>query len=249
MDIVMFCPRCGTRREPQMGFCTRCGTNLGELEEAIRRGTAAGAGIRLVRGAGGEQAAKRSRPARSPDQVTQGFPRVRRPQAEARETSPTGSSVWHPDAAGTERVGPVQHGGARAPWIRKAGPSAMAFGFRPFATLGAAMAVVSAFLPWMRSGSNRSAFDFPVRFLVTGEIGQRMVSVGAILAGLAGLALLLSVVHRLALLRRFVGLMVLAVPVLFAIVGLAPADLSQLFHELGLGAYVAAVGGLLLAFG
>jgi hypothetical protein len=125
----------------------------------------------------------------------------------------------------------------------------MAFGFRPFATLGAAMAVVSAFLPWMRSGSNRSAFDFPVRFLVTGEIGQRMVSVGAILAGLAGLALLLSVVHRLALLRRFVGLMVLAVPVLFAIVGLAPADLSQLFHELGLGAYVAAVGGLLLAFG
>ena len=51
-----FCPRCGTRREPQMGYCTRCGANLAELEEAIRRGIAEGSGVHLVSRGQGERA-------------------------------------------------------------------------------------------------------------------------------------------------------------------------------------------------
>src|SRR5204862_130915 len=55
----------------------------------------------------------------SPEQAaTQAFPRVRRPQAEARDEDATGSSVWHPDAAGTARLGPVQRGGRPAAGLR-----------------------------------------------------------------------------------------------------------------------------------
>ena len=254
-----------------MGFCTRCGANLVEFEEAVHRGRAAGAGVHLIQPPTRDQdqmapsattaesgrllpdsAAVEPAPAEasSPEQAaTQAFPRVRRPQAEARGEDATGSSVWHPDAAGTARLGPVQHGGGRAPWIRKAGRDGPALWFRPLALLGGALGVGAAFLPWIRSDFDLTAFHFPVRFLVTGELGQRMLSVGVVLAGLAGLGFLMSLLRRIALLRRFVGVLVLAVPLLFATLGLAPKDFSQLLHVLGAGAYTAVAGGLLLVFG
>jgi hypothetical protein len=256
-----------------MGFCTRCGANLAELEDAIHRGTAEGAGVHLVRrteeshvaslAGAGESASAAAAPAsdasalaasnagtaRAPDEaVTEAFPRVKRPQAEAREEGATGSSLWHPNAAGRERLGPVQYGGARAPWIRRVGPSA-ALWFRPFALAGGVLALGAAWLPWIQWDFHFTAFRFPVRFLINGGLGGRSVMVGLVLAVLAGLGVVLSLGRRLSLVRRFVGVLVLAIPALFATAGLAPRDLSQLVHDLGMGAYTAAVGGLLLLFG
>src|SRR5436190_9719962 len=191
MDVVMFCPRCGTRREPQMGYCTRCGANLAELEEAIRRGIAEGSGVHLVsRGQGERAVASTAPPTTSTEHaVTQAFPRVSRPQAEAREERPAGSSLWHPEADATERLGPVQYGGARAPWIRRAGATEGGLWLRPLALLGGVMAVVAAFLPWIQWDFHFTAFRFPVQFLVTGELARRTVSVGLPLVVLGGVAL------------------------------------------------------------
>jgi hypothetical protein len=105
------------------------------------------------------------------------------------------------------------------------------------------------FLPWIQWDFRFTAFRFPVPFLFNGRLGGRTVTVGVVLAVLAGLGLLLSGVRRLSLVRRLVGVFVLAIPALFATAGLAPRDLSQLVHDLGMGAYMAAVGGLLLLFG
>ena len=157
--------------------------------------------------------------------------------------------MWRPDAARTERIGPVQHGGAQAPWIRPAGPSEPTLWVRPLALLGGAVGVGAAFLPWIRWNFDETAFHFPVRFLATGELNVRMVSVGVVIAALAGLGLLLSPIRPVAALRRFIGFLVLTVPVLFATLGLQPRDVSQLFHELGMGPYVAALAALLLLFG
>ena len=258
-----------------MGFCTQCGANLGEIEAALRhalpygmgRGSAPGplrderdqmapflaSGERPAAGGPRREGAEgRPVPPADPTQkdrdATQTFPRVTRPQADARE-EPHGSSVWHPDAARTERIGPVQHGGAQAPWIRPAGPSERRFGARPLAVLGGAVALAGSFLPWIRWDFGRTAFHFPLRFLVTGELTGRMPSVGLVLAILAGVGLVLSLVTAAAGPRRLIGFLVLAVPVLFATLGLQPSDLSHLFRVLGIGAYAAALGGLLLLFG
>jgi len=258
---LLFCPRCGTRRQPQMGFCTRCGADLAEMEDAVRRGMAARAGVQLVGPRGSDKPGGGpvvTTPHSAPDAAAAGpadeaqttaLPRVRRPQAEAREQDAAASSMWHPDAERTERIGPVQHGGARAPWFRRARPSATAAWFRPIALMGGALAVGAAFLPWVRESFHRTAFWFPARFLVTGGLGPRTVSVGVVLAALAGVGLLISPLRSLSLLRRFLGVLVLAIPVLFATVGIAPSSLSDLLHVLGPGAYTAVVGGLLLMLG
>jgi hypothetical protein len=250
MDAVMFCPRCGTRRQPQMGFCTRCGANLAELEDAIRRGLAEGSGVHLVTRGGGARPVAAPPPTTPADQaLTEALPKVRRPQAESREERPAGSSLWHPDADATERIGPVQFGGARAPWLRRVGAREGGRWLRPLALLGGVMALGSAFLPWIQWNFDFTAFRFPVQFLVTGEPGRRTVSVGLLLVILGGVALLLTPIRRLSLLRRALGLLVFAIAALFATTGLAPKDAAQLFHDLGPGVYVAAVGGLLLLFG
>jgi hypothetical protein len=273
---VVFCPRCGNRREPGMGFCTQCGANLAEIEATIRHVPVE----RLGRGWSPDSLSDdrdqmapfvttgESRPAGRPkagpsdphptptgeapppDRAsTHAFPRVTRPQAEARDEPHGPSGVWRPEAARTERIGPVQHGGAQAPWIRPAGPSEPALWVRPLALLGGAIGVGAAFLPWVRWNFEKTAFHFPVRFLATGEVNVRMVSVGVVVVALAGLGLFLSPIRPVGGLRRFIGFLVLTVPVLFATLGLQPRDLSQLFHELGIGPYVAALGALLLLFG
>jgi hypothetical protein len=128
------------------------------------------------------------------------------------------------------------------------GPSA-ALWFRPFALAGGVLGLGAAWLPWIQWDFHFTAFRFPIRFLINEGLGERAVTVGLVLALLAGIGLVLSMVRRLSLVRRFVGLLVLAIPALFATAGLAPRDLSQLLHDLGMGAYTAAVGGLLLLFG
>jgi hypothetical protein len=262
-----------------MGFCTRCGANLGEIEAAIRRGmspdaeraiptwipegldedqmerflsTAESQPVRVDQPepSDANRAPRPSDEPPAPDKApTQSFPKVRRPQAEAREEAQGGTAVWRPSAARTEALGPVQHGGAQAPWIRPAGPGAPSVYLRPFALLGGILGVGACFLPWVRWNFDRTAFHFPLRFLVTGDTSVRMISFGILLVALAGLGLVLSPIRQAAPLRRLVGLLVLAVPVLFGTLGLLPHDLNELVRELGIGAYMAALGGLLLLFG
>jgi hypothetical protein len=243
-----------------MGFCTRCGANLGEMEDALRRGMAAQAGVQLVgpgvtqQGVGAPEATSSppegTEAAPAADEApTTAFPRVRRPQAEVREQDKAISAMWHPDAEDTERFGPVQHGGARAPWLRRARPSQPILWFRPAALFGGALAVGAAFLPWIRSNFHATAFRFAARFLIGGQPKAGSLTVGIVLVVISGLGFVLSLLRPVSILRRFVGLLVLAVPVLFSAVGLLPASASVLFHELGPGAYTAAVGGLLLLVG
>jgi len=70
-----------------------------------------------------------------------------------------------------------------------------------------------------------------------------------VLVVLAVLGLVLSPFSAASLPRRIVGILVLAVPVAFALQGVGHSDASHVFSVLGPGVYVAAVGGLLLLFG
>jgi hypothetical protein len=111
------------------------------------------------------------------------------------------------------------------------------------------LGVVGALLPWARFHFDRTAFAFPAKFLFNGHAGGRSLSVGLVLVVLAGLGLVLSPFSAASLPRRILGVLVLAVPVAFALQGLSHADASHVFSVLGPGAYVAALGGLLLLFG
>jgi hypothetical protein len=220
---IGFCPRCGTRREPGMGFCTRCGTNLAEVDAAL------------------------ALPPRETEGSSQAEPAVEpvHPPPPAPVTTPRDEG-W----ATTEAFPAAPQSSFGVPGPRHASARRRsAASLRPFALIGGVLGVVGALLPWARFHFDRNAFAFPAKFLFNGTAGGRSVSVGLVLVALSVLGLVLSPFSAASLPRRILGVLVLAVPVAFALQGLGHADASHVFSVLGPGAYVAALGGLLLLFG
>jgi hypothetical protein len=125
------------------------------------------------------------------------------------------------------------------------------------AIVGALAVVASAFLPWVQLNFDASALRIPFRFLFLGEgaaldlqtpLGR---SAGLLLIGVGVVALLMAPVRVLSIPRRLLGLVALGVPVAFVLQVLLAADfpVDDLFRQLGMGAYVAGAGGLLVAAG
>jgi hypothetical protein len=125
------------------------------------------------------------------------------------------------------------------------------------AIVGALAVGASAFLPWFRLDFGLSALRVPFDFLFLGRtpafapqtpFGR---SAGLILIALAALSLLTVWVRVLSIPRRLLGLAALAVPVGFVLQAVLVADVAapDLFRQLGMGAYFAAAGGLLVAAG
>jgi hypothetical protein len=116
------------------------------------------------------------------------------------------------------------------------------------AVVGAAAIVGGAFLPWVRFNFDFTGFKIPLTFLFQGETGSTSANIGIVLVVLAALGLLLSFLPSASVSRRILGVIALAVPVVF-VIQLLRFPNAQVFSNLGSGAYIAAVGGLLLAAG
>jgi hypothetical protein len=117
---------------------------------------------------------------------------------------------------------------------------------RAAAVSGVLVVALGAFLPWVHTNFGQTGFAFPFLFPFSGSTG-RTVSMGLVLLGLGALALLFSAAPEAGWLRRVTGVAVLAFPVGFAVQGLVASDAGRLLDTLGPGAYVVAVGGLVLA--
>lgn len=126
------------------------------------------------------------------------------------------------------------------------------YGLRPVAMVGAIALIASAFLPWIRLDFDSMPVRIPAELLFTGRARSSFPSLGVILVGAGLMALSMSMVRLLSIPRRLLGLVGFAVPVGFvlqATLGPSGLPVADLFSLLGMGAYVAAAGGLLAAAG
>jgi hypothetical protein len=194
-------------------------------------------------------------PVASDRAVTEAFPRIRVPADRA--ITRAGQRVQPERREVTEPLPPVPPGERvlyAPPRRRRRSP----FYFRPVAIVGALAVVASAFLPWVQLNFDASGLRIPFRFLFLGEgaaldlqtpLGR---SAGLLLIGVGVVALLMAPVRVLSIPRRLLGLVALGVPVAFVLqVLFAAADfpVEDLFRQLGMGAYIAGAGGLLVAAG
>jgi hypothetical protein len=128
------------------------------------------------------------------------------------------------------------------------------------AVIGSALVALSSVAPWtggrglpLGLDEPRLGFDVPFLPLLELDPGPAILTVGLVLSVLAVLGLLASLIAPLFWLRRALGVLVLAVTVLFIVqVVLSVLDAGEpadLLYRLGVGTYVALVGGLLMVFG
>jgi len=122
---------------------------------------------------------------------------------------------------------------------------------RPVAIAGAIATAVAAFLPWVRFDFDASAFKIPLKFLFQAEGGSTTANAGIVLVVVAALGLVLSFIPSASLVRRLLGLVAIAVAVVFVfqLLRFRSVTVGDLVSNLGAGAYAAAVGGLLLTAG
>jgi hypothetical protein len=119
---------------------------------------------------------------------------------------------------------------------------------RVVALVGAVAVAAGAFLPWVRFNFDFTAFKIPLKFLLQAESGSTSANIGIVLVVLAALGLVLSFFPAVSVGRRILGVTALAVPVVF-VIQLLRFRGADVFSNLGAGAYIAAIGGLLLAVG
>jgi len=116
------------------------------------------------------------------------------------------------------------------------------------ALLGAVTVIVSAVLPWTRTGEGLPR-DIPARLLIDPQGPASGLNLGIVLlvVGAIGalVALLTMVAPWLGFLRRLVGLATLALPLLFVIRAWADTGLGGLIDLIGAGVYGAAAGSII----
>lgn len=268
------CPSCGSPAEAEDRFCGTCGTRLGteapaevsasrfctncggQLEDTDRFCGRCGAPVRTAIAEGEPATADAvndddrdffadwnlmfaEEPPPTPEAaVTEAIPRPRTPATGASETAIL------PEA-------PTEPPPAPAPAPPRLGrPSPRGFPWGATAALAGAVAViVSAILPWVRTGAGELPRDIPARTLLDPNGPGSGLNLGVVLlvVGTVGalVALFTMVVPWLGFLRRLAGLATLAIPVLFVVrvwqVGTGLGDLGAL---LGAGVYAAGAGAL-----
>ncbi len=249
-----FCGRCGTpvgseagAEVEAAGFCTTCGEPLEEEDRFCGRcGAPARAAIAAEETAAADvlddadifadwNLVFAEEPPRQ-DAVTESIPRRPAPGASDTAILPTATGsapAPTPEPRPRRRRHPRPRG---FPW----GAS--------LALLGAVTVIVSAVLPWTRTGQGLPR-DIPARLLIDPQGPASGLNLGIVLlvVGAIGalVALLTMVAPWLGVLRRIVGLATMGVPLLFVIrvwapeIGLGRGGLLDL---VGAGVYAAAAG-------
>jgi hypothetical protein len=222
------CPNCGSAVQPGAEFCTVCGTRLAGLGQGAGYGWS-GPPVPPAPPAPPAPPVPVSVPpgmTKAPTQPLPPTPGYTPPAPSEWSASPSTSS----------------------PFPATTGKRTSA---RPVAVLGAVGAAAGAFLPWIKFDFHVTAFKVPLAFLFQGETGSTAANAGIVLVVVAALGLVLSFFPTASLARRFLGLVALAVPVAFVaqLLRFDHVTVGTLFSNLGAGAYVAALGGLLLALG
>jgi hypothetical protein len=230
------CPQCGTQWQAGQDVCPNCGFRRAAEGAQFRTGMT---GVRPIPQMG-------QQPEQPPPP-----PAVPPPGAQPPVTYQPPAYT----AAPPPRVGgppPVTYGAnvVPSPWSGQAEKPKSAL--RPIALIGAIAAGVSSVLPWLDVGQTFNAFDLPAKVLINGEgnFGGGGFSVGILLVILGVLALALTFAPQAAAIRRFVGILIIAVPVLFVIQAVThDVSFGDLFGDLSFGFYVALVGGILVTVG
>jgi hypothetical protein len=111
--------------------------------------------------------------------------------------------------------------------------------------------LVSAFLPWISANGSQSGSEVPLPILWNLSADPEGPKLGFALCALGAGGLALSFVPRTAIVRRVLGGLAMLVAIAFAVqvfraVDQLGGDLGDAFDVLGVAAYVALAGGLLL---
>lgn len=264
--VMTACPSCGSPIDADDRFCGACGTDLsarpdvaasrfcttcgGPLQEADRFCGRCGASVRGVTAPSGSESAPEEEedffadwnlvfaeePSRQ-EAITESVPRPQ--EAPAAERSSDTEVI---QVAPTAPQAAPQPEPPRTP--RHPPPRGFPWG-ASIALAGAVAVVVSAILPWRPSGALPR--EIAARSLIGSGNGGVNLGVILLIAGTVGalVALLTMLLPWLGFLRRFAGILTLAVPVLFVLRVLDPAaGLGDLPRALGAGVYAAAGGAL-----
>jgi RNA polymerase subunit RPABC4/transcription elongation factor Spt4 len=221
-----FCTRCGGPVNDEDRFCARCGATVRPADTAAEPEDEEDffADWNLVFA---------EEPTPGPQEaITEAVPRP--PTAAATDTSvlPVAPRA-EPDVAPAPPPPPRRHPPPQGfPWGAT------------LALVGAVTVVVSAILPWTEGGAQPR--EIPARALIDAG-GSGGVNLGFVLlvAGTIGalVALLTMLLPWLGFLRRLVGIVTLAIPVLFVLRALDPlAGSGDLIGVLGAGVYAAGGG-------
>jgi hypothetical protein len=182
-------------------------------------------------------------------------------RVDGRALAGTPASVTAPAPAG----GPSSTRDSRAPTAAPRGRtstgSALQLGVGPVVgALGGVLAIVGALLPWQQTVADRlsvNAFDIPITFLGGWEhLGDGGFSLGALLAIVAGVAAVLSVISGGGVVRRVLGFGVVVVCAVYVLQQqdfLTSNDLGvgtglNVWDLAGYGVVVSFVGGLVMTF-
>jgi hypothetical protein len=139
---------------------------------------------------------------------------------------------------------------------------------RPLAILGALLVIAGAPLPWNKFTFDSMGLKLGAKFLVTGKASDLLhvnidnpanpkvqfsiISIGLLVFLIGVVALLLSFIRPAHVLRRILGVLAIAIGVLFVVqLVIGPLDISigDVFKDLGPGAYTTVVGGILVLAG
>lgn len=165
---------------------------------------------------------------------------------------PSPAPAAHPnDQQPTQVFPPAVPGATPAP----ARPASAGLKATPLALVGGLAVAVASFLPWLsgRFGSPK-AFDIPFNALydLEGGSGGLKLGLAILIVGAGGAAL--AFIPKSSSLRRLSGGLALAMVVAFVVQLIraltdSGGDVGDAFTALGVGVYVAAAGGALLAAG
>lgn len=260
-----FCGTCGTDLasrsvETVSRFCTNCG---GPLDEADRFCGRCGASVRALGPASPPEAghpeaplSEASEPEAEPEEDEDFFadwnvvfaeepsPQEAVTEAVPRPPSERGSDTEILQPAPAPERAPVPPAPEPPRTPRHPPPRGFPWG-ASVALAGAVAVVISAILPWRPHGGLPR--EIAARSLVGSGGGGVNLGVVLLVAGTVGalIALLTMLLPWLGFLRRLVGILTLAVPVLFVLRALDPtAGLGDLVTVLEVGVYAAAAGAL-----